>query len=73
MEGSCEYIEYVVAGSRRDGPPAWGLGGGLTTPHRKTSICYEYHRASGMTQAPKNGKRVLRRIRGPNSDEVTGE
>jgi hypothetical protein len=23
------------------GPPAWGLGVGLTTPHRKKSPCYE--------------------------------
>jgi hypothetical protein len=25
----------------RGGPPAWGLGVGLTTPHRKKSPCYE--------------------------------
>ena len=23
------------------GPPAWGLGGVLTTPHRKNVSCYE--------------------------------
>jgi len=22
-------------------PPAWGLGEGLTAPHRKKTICYE--------------------------------
>jgi hypothetical protein len=25
----------------RGGPPAWGLGVGLTTPHRKKQIRYE--------------------------------
>jgi hypothetical protein len=25
----------------RGGPPAWGLGVGLTTPHRKKLACYE--------------------------------
>jgi hypothetical protein len=25
----------------KGGPPAWGLGVGLTTPHRKKSPCYE--------------------------------
>jgi hypothetical protein len=25
----------------RDGPPAWGLSVGLTTPHRKKRACYE--------------------------------
>jgi hypothetical protein len=38
------------------GPLAWGLGGGLTTPHHKNAICCEsFHTAteldgfSGMT------------------------
>jgi hypothetical protein len=31
------------------GPPAWGLGEGLTTPHHKGAACYVMlHRASGM-------------------------
>jgi hypothetical protein len=25
----------------KGGPPAWGLGGGLTTPHRKKGTRYE--------------------------------
>jgi hypothetical protein len=25
----------------RGGPPTWGLGVGLTTPHRKKEACYE--------------------------------
>jgi len=25
----------------RGGPPAWGLGEGLKTPHRKNPACYE--------------------------------
>jgi hypothetical protein len=49
----------------RGGPPAWGLGGGLTTPHKNFN-CYEiYHRASGQhgffgktTQAPKKGYKI---------------
>jgi hypothetical protein len=43
------------------GPPTWGLGEGLTTPHRKNLACYEMlHRVSelggflGMTQAMAN-------------------
>jgi len=29
------------------GPPGWGLGEGLTTPHPKNPVCYEeLHRAS---------------------------
>jgi hypothetical protein len=32
-----------------DGPPAWGLGVGLTTPHRKKQACYETeHEASEL-------------------------
>jgi hypothetical protein len=27
--------------STRDGPPAWGLGVVLTTPHRNNFYCYE--------------------------------
>jgi hypothetical protein len=31
------------------GPPAWGLGVGLTTPHRKKQACYEpEHEASEL-------------------------
>jgi hypothetical protein len=40
MEASCEYIEEVVADITRGGPPAWGLGVGLITPHHKKT-CYE--------------------------------
>jgi hypothetical protein len=33
----------------RGGPPAWGLGVGLTTPHRKKQACYETkHEASEL-------------------------
>jgi len=27
--------------SKRGGPPAWGLGIVLTTPHHKNFLCYE--------------------------------
>jgi hypothetical protein len=27
----------------RDGPPGWGLGEELKTPHRKSLTCYESH------------------------------
>jgi hypothetical protein len=39
------------------GPTAWGLGGGLTTPHHKNKV------------VTKHKKRIF----GPNRDEVTGE
>jgi hypothetical protein len=33
----------------KGGPPAWGLGVGLTTPHRKKQACYETkHEASEL-------------------------
>jgi hypothetical protein len=33
----------------RGGPPAWGFGVGLTTPHRKKQSCYQNsHEASDM-------------------------
>jgi hypothetical protein len=32
------------------GPPAWRLGVGLTTPHRKKSLCYENeHKTSDLS------------------------
>jgi hypothetical protein len=40
MEGSCENIlnkQSRIADGGGGGPPAWGLGGGLTTPHRKST------------------------------------
>jgi hypothetical protein len=46
----------------RGGPPPWGLGEGLTTPHHKKKVCYEIlYRTSeldgfiGTTQATENG------------------
>jgi hypothetical protein len=46
-----EYGRYLQICSRgqptRGGPPAWGLGEVLTTPHRKKLPCYEtLYRAS---------------------------
>jgi hypothetical protein len=38
MEGSCEYIEKAAAETTRGGPPAWGLGVGLTTLHHKNKL-----------------------------------
>jgi hypothetical protein len=33
----------------KGGSPAWGLGVGLTTPHRKKQNCYEKsHKASDL-------------------------
>jgi len=28
-----------------DGPPGWGLGEELKTPHRKSLTCYESHKS----------------------------
>jgi hypothetical protein len=51
MEGSCEYTAYAGADGRRGGPPAWGLGEALTTPHRKKTARYEMlHRDSELAQ-----------------------
>jgi len=41
MEGSCEYINKQSRTAKRGGPPAWGLGEVLATPHRKNVSCYE--------------------------------
>jgi hypothetical protein len=50
----------------KGGPPAWGLGVGLTTPHRKKQIRYEkLHKASDLdgffgrtTQAKEYGHEI---------------
>ena len=42
MEDSCEYTELNSRGQpTKCGPPAWGLGKMLKTPHRKNWLCYE--------------------------------
>ena len=42
MKGSCEYIEKLVADSRKGGGlPVCGLGEVLTTSHLKQLPCYE--------------------------------
>jgi hypothetical protein len=41
LEVSCEYIISSRGQTTRGGPPAGGLGVGLTTPHRKKQIRYE--------------------------------
>jgi hypothetical protein len=50
MEGSCEYNEKSSRGQpTRGGPPAWGWGEVLTTPHRKNLRSYEtFHEASDL-------------------------
>jgi hypothetical protein len=60
------------------GPPAWGMGGGLTTLPRKPQYLLR-----NTTHSLRTGRiiwhdlrtenRVLRRIFGPKRDEVTGE
>jgi hypothetical protein len=64
------YSSYAIfSGPTGCGPPAWGLGGGLRTHHRKTPIWYETgKRASDQdgffgktTPAPKNGKYSIKR------------
>ena len=43
MEGSCEYIQYVVADSRKvGGAPACFLREVLKSPHLKTSIVVKH-------------------------------
>ena len=44
LESSWEYIggkKNSRGQPTRGGPPAWGLGEVLTTPHRKNIFCYE--------------------------------
>jgi hypothetical protein len=66
------------------GPPAWGLGGGLTNLPRKTQCLLRitthslgtgritwHNLSTGKWRVFEN--RVLRRIVGPKRDEVTGE
>jgi hypothetical protein len=37
-------------------PPAWGLGEGLTTPHRKKTACYAMlHSPSALAGSCENG------------------
>jgi len=46
-------IYWVISSGQpiRGGPPAWGLGEGLTTPHHKTLACYEMlHRVSDLDE-----------------------
>jgi hypothetical protein len=39
MESGCECVERAIANGRQDGgPPACGLGEGLTTPHRRIKL-----------------------------------
>jgi len=40
------YLIYTVSG-----PPAWALGEGLITPHRKKIACYEMlHKVSALNR-----------------------
>jgi hypothetical protein len=41
LDVSCEYRISSRGQTTRGGPPVWGLGVGLTTPHRKKQIRYE--------------------------------
>jgi hypothetical protein len=44
---SINILNRQLRTAARCGPPAWGLGEGLITPHRKRTVCYEMlHRAS---------------------------
>jgi hypothetical protein len=50
MEATGEGIRITRRGMpTRDGPAAWEMGEGLSTPHSKRTTCYEMsHRASDM-------------------------
>ncbi|KAJ4448483.1 hypothetical protein ANN_10499 [Periplaneta americana] len=54
MEGSCEYIELSRTADE-GGPPAWGLGEGLTTHHRKKQL------VTKPSNKPQNGTDSLAR------------
>jgi hypothetical protein len=57
------YVEMLHPGfqrslsdKQRDGPPAWGLGEGPTSPHRKKPACYEIlHRVSDLEGSFEHG------------------
>ena len=34
-------LNKQLRADEKGGPPAWGLGGVLTTPHRRNWLCYE--------------------------------
>jgi hypothetical protein len=81
---------YLISSSgqpTRDGPPAWGLGVGLTTPHRKKiSLLRKIKKPQTWTHGAETWSltlrdehrlrifenRMLRKISGPKRDEVTG-
>jgi hypothetical protein len=49
----------------RGGPPAWGLGEGLTTPHHKNPSCYEMlHRSLDFAGYCEHGGEPLASIKG---------
>jgi hypothetical protein len=49
----------------RGGPPAWGFGEVLTTPHRKIPACYEMlHRASELEGCCEHGNEPLGSVKG---------
>jgi hypothetical protein len=56
------------------GPPVWGLGVGLRTPHRKKKLLRTIYTSLGPGPILwiNVENRVLRRIFGPKKDEVTG-
>jgi hypothetical protein len=50
---------------RRGGPPAWELGGELTTPYRKIFAYYEMiHRVSDLAGLCKHGNELSGSIKG---------
>jgi hypothetical protein len=59
MEGSCEYIlnkQSQIAA--RGGPPAWGLGVGLTT-HHKNKLVTKIHKPRAWTDFFKSNRQHI--------------
>jgi hypothetical protein len=51
LEGSHEYSDQPI----RTGPPAWGLGKGLTSPHLKRMACYDILHKALVSDSYKHG------------------
>jgi hypothetical protein len=56
---------YVIITSYCNGPPTWGLGEGLTTPHNKKPACYKIsHRALELVVSCEHGNELLGSMKG---------
>jgi hypothetical protein len=66
--GDGPHMWRVAANSgqpKKGGPPASGLGVGLTTHHPKKTVCYEMlHRASDLAGSCEHGNETLGSIKG---------